>query len=149
MSSKTWDRVMRVNLYGTFHLTRAFSGEMIQRGFGRIVNLASLYAYHPGEGQGPYAASKAGVTGYTRSSARDLAPHGVTVNALAPGLIWHEGLEGVFEPEQFQAMIDPVPCGRAGRPEEIAATVAFLLSEDAAYITGQTLHVNGGLYLPG
>ncbi len=149
LESRVWERVLRVNMYGTFYLTRAFSQAMVARSFGRIVNLASLYAYQPGPGEAPYAAAKAGITGYTRSTALDLAPHGVTVNVLAPGLIWHDGLTGVFPEETFGRMMRKVPVGRAGKPEEIAATTAFLCSEDAAYITGQTLHVNGGWYLPG
>ncbi len=149
LESRVWEIVLRVNLHGTFYMTRAFSAAMKERGFGRIVNLASLYAYHPGEAEAPYAAAKAGITGYTRSTARDLAPHGVTVNVLAPGLIWHEGLKGVFPDETWEKMRKNIPVGRPGRPEEIAATVAFLFSDEAAFITGQTIHVNGGEYLPG
>jgi 3-oxoacyl-[acyl-carrier protein] reductase len=147
--SRVWERTLRVNLHGTFYLTRALSQAMKERRFGRIVNLASLSAYHPLGEQGPYAAAKAAITGYTRSTALDLAPYGVTVNAIAPGLILHEGLRGVFPDEQLEAMARAVPVGRAGKPQEIAATVAFLFSDDAAYITGQTIHVNGGIYLPG
>lgn len=149
LESRVWEIVLRVNLHGTFYMTRAFSAAMKERGFGRIVNLASLYAYHPGEAEAPYAAAKAGIAGYTRSTARDLAPHGVTVNVLAPGLIWHEGLRGVFPDETWEKMRKNIPVGRTGRPEEIAATVAFLFSDEAAFITGQTIHVNGGEYLPG
>ena len=149
LESRVWERVIRVNLYGTFYLTRAFSHAMIEKSFGRIVNLASLYAYHPGEGEAPYAAAKAGITGYTRSTALDLAKHGITVNVIAPGMIWHEGLKGVIPEDAFAKILRRVPVGRSGKPEEIAATVAFLCSDDAAYITGQTIHVNGGLYLPG
>ncbi len=147
--SRVWERTLRVNLNGTFFLTRALCPAMRTSGFGRIVNLASQSAYWPAAGQGPYAAAKAGVTGYTRSIALDLAPHGVTVNAIAPGLILHEGLKAVFSDEQLRSMARPIPVGRAGKPGEIAATVSFLLSEEAAFITGQTIHVNGGMYLPG
>jgi NAD(P)-dependent dehydrogenase (short-subunit alcohol dehydrogenase family) len=147
MDSKTWERVLRVNLFGTFYMTRAFSQAMVERGFGRIVNFASVYAYHPGPGQSPYAAAKAGIIGYTHSTALDLAPHGVTVNVIAPGLIWHERLRGVVAEEIVDRMKAQIPAGRVGRPDEIAHAVGFLLSEHSAYITGQTIHVNGGLYL--
>ena len=147
--SRVWERTLRVNLHGTFYLTRAFSHAMKEKGFGRIVNLASQAAYQTPDEQSPYAAAKAGITGYTRSVALDLAPHGVTVNALAPGLILHDGLKVVFSDDQLEKLGQAVPVGRAGKPEEIAATVSFLLSDDAAYITGQTIHVNGGIYLPG
>ena len=147
--SRVWERTLRVNIHGTFYMTRAFSQAMVARGFGRIVNLASLSAYAPPSEQAPYSAAKAAVTGYTRSVALDLARHGVTVNALAPGLILHDGLKVVFSEAELERLARPIPAGRPGKPEEIAATVAFLLSDDAAYITGQTLHVNGGLYLPG
>lgn len=149
IDSKNWHRVISVNLHGTFYMSRAFSKDMVDRGFGRIVNFASMYAYHPGEGQSPYAAAKAGITGYTRSIALDLAKHGVTVNTIAPGIIWHERLRGVLPDQVFDDMIGRVPAGRAGRPDEIAGAVAFFCSEESSYVTGQTLHVNGGLYLPG
>lgn len=149
LDSKNWHRVIAVNLHGTFYMSRAFSKDMVDRGFGRIVNFASMYAYHPGEGQSPYAAAKAGITGYTRSIALDLAQHGITVNTIAPGMIWHERLRGVLPDQVFDDMIGRVPAGRAGRPDEIAGAVAFFCAEESSYVTGQTLHVNGGLYLPG
>ena len=147
--SRIWERTLRVNLHGTYYLTRAFSQAMKDRGFGRIVNLASLSAYNPLGEQAPYAAAKAAITGYTRSAALDLARYGVTVNAIAPGLILHDGLKVVFSEDDLTRMAKDIPVRRPGKPEEIAATVAFLLSDDAAFITGQTIHVNGGSYLPG
>jgi len=147
--SKTWSRVLDVNLNGTFYLSRAFSAGMAERRFGRIVNVASLYAYHPGRGQLPYAAAKAGITGFTRAVACDLARDGITANTIAPGFILHDRLKELFGADGWDRLIAGVPVGRPGRPEEIAATLAFLCSEDSAYITGQTIHVNGGLYLPG
>jgi NAD(P)-dependent dehydrogenase (short-subunit alcohol dehydrogenase family) len=147
--SRVWERTLRVNIHGTFYLTRAFSPTMKEKRFGRIVNLASLSAYHPLGEQGPYAAAKAAIAGYTRATALDLARDGVTVNAIAPGLILHEGLKVVFSDAELGRMASGIPVGRAGKPEEIAATVSFLFSNEAAFITGQTIHVNGGSYLPG
>jgi NAD(P)-dependent dehydrogenase (short-subunit alcohol dehydrogenase family) len=148
LDSKTWHRVIRVNLDGTFYLTRAFSKAMVDRSFGRIVNFASLYAFDPGVGQSPYAAAKAGITGYTRSVAKDLAKHGVTVNVIAPGIIWHERLRGVLPDEEYKKAEAQIPTGRMGEPDEISGVVSFFCSEDSSYVTGETLHVNGGLYLP-
>ncbi|MSR15157.1 MAG: SDR family oxidoreductase [Gammaproteobacteria bacterium] len=149
MSTKTFDIILKVNLFGTFYCTRAWCGEMRARGFGRIVNFASAYAYHPGPGEAPYAAAKAGIIGYTHSTARDLAPAGVTVNVIAPGLIWHDRLNGVLSESDAAEIRSATPMRRAGQPAEIAGVVAFLLSDDSSYITGQTLHVNGGFYMTG
>jgi NAD(P)-dependent dehydrogenase (short-subunit alcohol dehydrogenase family) len=149
LDTKTHDRVIKVNINGAFFCSRAFSKAMVDAGFGRIVNFASLAAYIPPAGQGCYAAAKAGVLGYTHSLALDLARYGVTANAIAPGLIMHEGLKGVMPDHVYETMLKQVPMRRAGRPEEIAATVSFLLSEGSSYITGHTFPVNGGLYCSG
>lgn len=149
MDTKTWDRVVKVNMYGTFFLSRAFCKPMVEAGFGRILNFASLAAYNPPRDWGSYAAAKAGVLGYTRSLARDLAPHGVTVNVIVPGLIMHEGLRGSIPDKFFENLAREVPMNRPGRPEEIAEAAAFFMSEGSSYVTGQTMHVNGGLFLPG
>ncbi len=147
MAARTFDIVMRVNVTGTFLLTRAFCEPMRARGFGRIVNFASLYAYDPGPGQAPYAAAKAGIVGYTHSIAKDLAPYGVTCNVIAPGLIWHDRLQGVLPDAEAEEMKQRTPMKRSGTPAEIAGVVSFLLSDDAGYVTGQTLPVNGGAYM--
>lgn len=148
--TKTWDRVIKVNMYGSFFMARAFSKGMVDAGFGRILNFSSEAAYTPPRDWGSYAAAKAGVLGYTRSLALDLARYGVTVNCIVPGLIMHEGLRGAGIPDSFfDNLGNDVPMKRAGKPEEIAEAAAFFISEGSSYVTGQTMHVNGGLYMPG
>ncbi|OUS02690.1 hypothetical protein A9Q90_09060 [Gammaproteobacteria bacterium 54_18_T64] len=149
MDTKTWDRVVKVNMYGTFFLCRAFSKQMLEAGFGRILNFASLAAYNPPRDWGSYAAAKAGVLGYTRSLALDLAPNGVTVNVIVPGLIMHEGLRETITDRFVEKMEEAVPMKRSGKPEEIAAAASFFMSEGSSFVTGQTMHVNGGMFLPG
>lgn len=149
LTTKRWDVVVRVNLHGTFFTCRAFVPGMAAAGFGRVVNFGSVYGYEPGHGQAAYAASKAGVIGLTRSVALDHAKAGVTANVICPGLVWHENLHGVWSDEQFSAMAQQVPMGFMGSPNHVSGLVGYLVSDDGGYMTGQVLHVNGGLYLGG
>ncbi len=144
MSYAEWDEVLAVNLTGVFNCTRAVLPQMIERRGGRIVNVSSVVASTGAFGQVNYGAAKAGILGLTRSSALELARHGITVNALCPGYVQTAMLEAI--PEDVRAgILQRIPLGRFGAPAEIARCVRFLVTE-GGYITGQMLHVNGGLY---
>jgi 3-oxoacyl-[acyl-carrier protein] reductase len=139
-----WDDVLATNLRGTYLGCRVVGAALRERGAGRIVNLASDAGQTPGGASGAhYAASKAGVVAVTRRAATELAPHGVTVNALAPAAIDGPLARSVFG-DRLENELESIPVGRLGRPAEVAALVSFLLSDDAGYITGATLDVNGG-----
>lgn len=140
LDTESWDRVMSTNLSGAFHCTRRALGPMLSARFGRIVNVSSAVALRANPGQANYAAAKAGLLGLTRTVAREMARKGVTCNAVAPGLIDTEMTADVRE-----RIAGEVPAGRAGSPEEVAAAVAFLCSEEAAYVNGATLTVDGAL----
>lgn len=138
-----WQRTLDVNLTGTYLVTWAVKDSMIARGYGRIVNMSSISALEPRPLSIAYAASKAGLTGLTKSVAAALAPHGIRVNAVAPGLIETEIIDGV-DPATLERLIEATPIKRIGTPEEIAAMVCFLLSDESSFTTGQTIIASGG-----
>jgi 3-oxoacyl-[acyl-carrier protein] reductase len=146
MSEEDWDAVLDTNLKSTFLVTKAVLRGMIRQRSGRIVNITSVSGVMGNAGQANYAASKAGIIGFTRSVAREVASRGITVNAVAPGFIdtdiWADTSE-----QARQAVLNMVPLGSIGRPEDVGEAVAFLASDAARYITGQVLHVDGGLVM--
>jgi 3-oxoacyl-[acyl-carrier protein] reductase len=144
MKNEEWDEVLAVNLTAAFHLTRAVLRGMMKQRFGRIISITSVVGVAGNPGQGNYAASKAGVIGMTKSLAREVAQRGITANCIAPGFISTPMTQALNE-KQTEEIAKMIPAQRFGRPEEVAAGVVYLASEEAGYITGQTLHINGGM----
>jgi 3-oxoacyl-(acyl-carrier-protein) reductase len=144
MSQDEWDAVLETNLSSVFHVTSRVLPHMVHAGYGRIVNISSVVGLHGNYGQANYAAAKAGIVGFTKTAALELASKGVTVNAIAPGFIATQMIAAM--PDDVRARIlEKIPMGRFGRPEEIAQLVAFLVTK-GEYITGQVIAIDGGLY---
>jgi 3-oxoacyl-[acyl-carrier protein] reductase len=147
MKPEDWDAVIATNLTAVYRLCRACVRNMMKERRGRIVNLTSVVGLTGNPGQANYAAAKAGILGFTKSLARELGSRGITVNAVAPGFIDTDMTRALSE-EQRAALLRQIPIGRLGTAAEVAAAVLFLVSPQSAYITGETLHVNGGMYMP-
>jgi len=146
MKPEDWDRVLAVNLRGAFNCTKAAARSMIRARYGRVVNITSVIGEMGNAGQGAYAAAKAGLIGFSKAMARELASRNVTVNAVSPGFIDTEMVRGL--PETVRAeYLKAIPAGRLGTAQEVAAAVAFLVRPEAGYVTGQVIGVNGGLYM--
>ncbi|MBO0995474.1 3-oxoacyl-[acyl-carrier-protein] reductase [Bacillus sp. SD088] len=146
MKESEWDDVLDTNLKGVFHCTKSVSRPMMKQRQGRIINISSVVGSSGNPGQANYSAAKAGVIGLTKTSALELAARGITVNVIAPGFITTDMTEKLPE-DTKEAMLKQIPLGSLGEPKDIAALTVFLASDDAKYITGQTIHVNGGMYM--
>ena len=146
MKTEDFQDVLNVNLTSTFVLNREACKKMMRRKFGRIINISSIVGVMGNPGQANYCASKAGMIGMTKSIAQEYASRGITINCIAPGFIKTPMTE-VLTDEQKKVMLDKIPAGRFGNPEDIANTALFLATEEAGYITGQTIHVNGGMIM--
>lgn len=146
MKDEEWTDVINTNLSAVFRLSRAVMRQMIKARYGRIINISSVVGSSGNPGQANYAAAKAGLEGMSRSLARELGSRNITVNCVAPGLIDTDMTSALSE-GQRDALLAQIPLGRLGRPEDVAAAVAFLASPEAGYVTGTTLHINGGMYM--
>jgi 3-oxoacyl-[acyl-carrier protein] reductase len=144
MKDEEWDQVIAVNLTAAFRLSRGVLRAMMKKRWGRIIQISSVVGATGNPGQGNYAAAKAGLVGMTKSLAAEVASRNITVNAVAPGFI-QTAMTEVLTDQQKEMINQRIPAGRMGRPEEIAAAVTYLASEEAAYVTGETIHVNGGM----
>jgi 3-oxoacyl-[acyl-carrier protein] reductase len=146
MKDSDWDAVVDTNLKGVFRMSRAVMRTMMKQRYGRIINITSVVGASGNPGQANYAAAKAGVAGMTRALARELGSRNITVNCIAPGFIDTDMTASLPDAQQ-KALLSQIPLGHLGKPTDIAHAVAYLASPDAAYVTGQELHVNGGMYM--
>lgn len=146
MKDEEWESVINTNLSGMSRLTKICIKDMLKKRWGRVINLSSVVAFTGNMGQANYAAAKAGIIGFTRALATELASRNITVNAIAPGFIETDMTQAISD-QHKATLMSRIPAGRLGQPEDIASAVCFLASKMANYITGQTLHVNGGMYM--
>ncbi|WP_326536450.1 3-oxoacyl-ACP reductase FabG [Pseudorhodoferax sp.] len=146
LKDEDWDAVLDTNLKAVFRMSRAVMRAMMKQRYGRIVNITSVVGASGNPGQANYAAAKAGVAGMTRALARELGSRGITVNCVAPGFI-ETDMTGKLSADQHKALLGQIPLGQLGKPSDVAHAVAYLASPQAAYVTGQELHVNGGMYM--
>ena len=145
MKPEQWSKVIDVNLNGVFHVTKAVIRTMVKQHYGRIINISSVVGFSGNPGQVNYSSTKSGLIGFTKSLSREVGTRGITVNAVAPGFI-NTAMTQALNESQQQAILSQIPLGRMGEADDIANAVAFLASEEASYITGTVLHVNGGMY---
>ena len=145
MKPEQWAKVIDVNLNGVFHVTKSVIRTMVKQHSGRIVNISSVVGFSGNPGQVNYSSTKSGLIGFTKSLSREVGTRGITINAVAPGFINTAMTQSLNESQQ-EAILSQIPLGRMGNAEDIANAVAFLVSEEASYITGTVLHVNGGMY---
>ncbi len=146
MKEQEWDDIMNTNLKPIYRLSKLVARPMMKSRYGRIINITSVVGFMGNAGQANYAAAKAGVEGFSKSMARELGSRNITVNCVAPGFIDTDMTKALSD-EQRDSLVGHVPLGRLGRPDEVAAAVLFLASEGAAYVTGSTIHVNGGMLM--
>ncbi len=147
MKAEDWDAVIQTNLASVFRLSKAVLKGMMKARKGRIINITSVVGVTGNAGQANYAAAKAGIIGFTKSLAKEVGSRGITANCVAPGFIDTDMTRALSE-AQREALNSQIPLGRLGQPADIAGAVAFLCSADGAYISGETLHINGGMYMP-
>jgi len=146
MSDEEWDQVYKTNLYSTFKILKLVTKGMVKRRYGRIVNISSVVGVTGGAGQANYASSKAGIIAMTKSLSQEFATRNITLNCIAPGFIETNMTSGLDE-KRKEAILRSIPANRFGLPEDLSSAVIFLVSEESSYITGQTIHINGGLYM--